>query len=324
MKEKNIIELFKIITKDLTVPSFVKKGIGEDAAVLEIGGSYYLITTDLLIEDTHFKQKWISPFALGYKALAVNLSDIAAMGGKPEYFLISIGIPKDFSSKDIDELIKGLKKIAQKYQVFLIGGDTVRAEKIVINITVLGKTEKKPFFRSGAKVGDIILVSRFLGDAAAGLAILENNLNQKDFLSLINAHLFPEPEVDLGLYLAETQLVHAAIDISDGIASDLMWICEESNVGAKIYKTKIPISSICKKAAHKLNKNPLEWALSGGEDYALLFTIPPNALKQIKEGIWKKFKREVFVIGEITEGNKVLLVSEKKIIDISGKGFSHF
>ena len=105
MKEKSIIELLKIITKDLIAPSFVKKGIGEDAAVLEIGGSYYLITTDLLIEDTHFKQKWISPFALGYKALAVNLSDIAAMGGKPECFIISIGIPKDFSSKDIEDLI---------------------------------------------------------------------------------------------------------------------------------------------------------------------------------------------------------------------------
>ena len=327
MEEKDIIQLFKTVAQNLPFYPFIKKGIEDDAAVLKFENIYLLWTTDLFIENTHFRWEWMSPFALAYKALAVNISDIAAMGGKPLCFTISIGFPKEFSKNKLQEFLQSLKKTAQEYKLALIGGDTVESEKTVINISLLGTAPKgQIIFRSKAKVGDIICVSNYLGNAAAGLALLERGYNVKDtiFSPLINAQLFPKPEVSLGQYLAQTGLAHAMIDVSDGIASDLTWICLESRVGAEIYQEKLPISPLCKEAAKRLKINILQWVLSGGEDYCLLFTVPASEVEGLKKDIQKKFKKDIFIIGEITKRNKVYLISNGQKEDISQKGFSHF
>lgn len=325
LKEKNIISLFEEMAKATPSPSFLLKGIGDDAAVLEFADTYLLYTTDLLVENTHFRWEWMPPFALGYKSLAVNLSDIAAMGGKPECFTVSIGLPEDFPEEKLFAILKGLESIARKYKVSLIGGDTVQSEKTVINIMVIGQAKKNQvLFRSSAQVGDVIFVSGYLGDAAAGLAILEQGIEDESFSLLIKAQLLPEPEVALGCYLAQTGLVHAMIDISDGIASDLGWICQESGVGAFIYHDLLPISPACKRAASRLHQDYLSWALGGGEDYRLLFTAPQETADELRQKVAEEFKREIFIIGEITAGDRVYLVHNGQKKDITGKGYSHF
>ncbi|MCD6320055.1 MAG: thiamine-phosphate kinase [Candidatus Desulfofervidaceae bacterium] len=325
LKERDIISLFKEIVKVTPSPSFLLKGIGDDAAVLEFAETYFLCTTDLLVENSHFRWEWMPPFALGYKSLAVNLSDIAAMGGKPECFTVSIGLSEDFPEEKLFGILKGLESIAKKYKVSLIGGDTVRSEKTVINIMVTGRVEKdQVLFRSGAQVGDVIFVSGCLGDAAAGLAILEQGIEDESFSDLIKAQLLPEPEVALGCYLAQTGLVHAMIDISDGIASDLSWICQESGLGAFIHQDLLPISPACKKAAKRLKQDYLSWALGGGEDYRLLFTASQETADELKQKVAEELKREIFIIGEITAGNRVYLIHNGQKKDITGKGYSHF
>jgi thiamine-monophosphate kinase len=327
MKEKDIILLFKKIAKTLPPSSFVKKGIDDDTAVLCFGKNLLLLTTDLFIEDIHFRSHWMPAFALGYKALSINISDIAAMGGKPLCFCISMGFPKAFLKEAIDEFLKGLKKAAQTYGVTLIGGDTVEAQKIIIDITLLGLGQKgKVLFRSSAKPGDLICVSDYLGQAAAGLALLESGYKGKDrfFLSLINTHLYPKAEISLGQYLAQSGLIHALIDVSDGIGSDLTWVCCQSRVGARIYQQRLPISFASKKAAKRFNIDVFDWALSGGEDYCLLFTVPEKGIESLRKNMWKKLKRKFFIIGEIIKGNKVYFSTNVKEIDITGKGFSFF
>jgi len=327
LKEKDIISLFEEIVKVAPSPPFLLKGIGDDAAVLEFAGNYLLCTTDLLVEDTHFRWEWMSPFALGYKSLAVNISDIAAMGGRPECFTVSVGFPKDFSEERLLEFLRGLESIARKYKLSLIGGDTVHSEKTIINVMVIGRVEKNQvLFRSGAQVGDVIFVSGYLGNAAAGLAILEQGIEKENelFSQLIKAQLLPEPEVDLGYYLAQTGLVHAMIDISDGIASDLTWICQESGVGAYVYQELLPISPACKIAAKRLNQDYLSWALSGGEDYRLLFTAPKKTADELKQSVAKALNKEIFIIGEVTAGARVYLIQDGQKKDITGKGYTHF
>ena len=197
MEEKDIIFLFKEIIRSASTPSFLLKGIGDDAAVFTINEKdCLLITTDLMVENVHFVKDWMPPFALGYKSLAISLSDIAAMGGRPEMFTLSIGLSPEIETDYILQLKEGLKSIALKYNVTLIGGDTVRSEKIVINTMVIGRTRKERLLlRSQAKVGDVVLVSGYLGEAAAGLELLKKGIKRADWESLIKAHLLPEPEV---------------------------------------------------------------------------------------------------------------------------------
>jgi thiamine-monophosphate kinase len=326
MKEKDIIFLFEEIVKSASTPPFLLKGIGDDAAVFTINEKdCLLVTTDLMVEDVHFVKDWMPPFALGYKSLAISLSDIAAMGGRPEMFTLSIGLSPDLESDYIFQFKEGLKSIALKYNVTLIGGDTVSSEKIVINTMVIGRAKKERLLlRSQARVGDIVLVSGCLGEAAAGLELLKKGIKRPAWDGLIKAHLLPEPEVSLAQTLASSDLVHTAIDISDGIATDLAWICRQSQVGARVYQEKLPISLACKEAAMFLQIDPILWALRGGEDYKLLFTAPPETVPKLKKLAWEKCKKDIFVIGEIIEGNRVILVTPQEEIDITGKGYEHF
>jgi thiamine-monophosphate kinase len=320
--EQGIIALFEALSKSL--PSFpqIVKGIGDDTAVLDMGNKYLLITTDVLIENIHFDWKWFNPFQLGYRCLAVNLSDIAAMGGEARYFLVSIGLPKKFLKESLKKLTTGIKNLAKRYSLSLIGGDTVAASKTIINITVIGQVDKdKILLRSGAQIGDTIFVSGHLGEAAAGLALLKKNLIARNplFPKLASAQLLPEPELSLADCLANTKKVHAAIDISDGIAKDLNLLCEASGVGARIYQDLLPISKACYEAAHLLNEDPINWALQRGEDYRLLFTVPKDQAENVKKIVDMALNRKLYIIGEIiNEG--IYLDTEKLTIG----GFDHF
>jgi len=302
------------------------QGIGDDVAVIEMGSKALLVTTDILIEGIHFDKSWIDPFRLGRKALAVNLSDIASMGGTPKYFLISIGLPKNISLSFVSSFYRGLKKEAKQFRVELVGGDTALAQKIIINICLLGEGRKSDLlFRKGAKVGDALFVSGTLGDAALGLKILQGKGKTKGAEGLIQKHLSPRPRVELGQAIAKHHLATAMIDVSDGLLIDTSHLLEESGVGARIWEDQIPLSGLYQKWIHSFSRNLFQFALSGGENYELLFTVPSEMRKRISS-FTHSLKIPITCIGEILPQKEGLQIIKKNGKDYSPShlGFEHF
>lgn len=311
-------------------PEGVIAGIGDDAAVLKpSGGQWQLFATDMLIEGVHFRLDWSGYYAVGYKALAVNISDIAAMGGQPTHAVISIGIPEGAQVEDITELYRGLKDIAEKYQVNLVGGDTVKSpERVVINIALLGEVpEGKAIYRSGAKPGDIIYTTGYLGTSAAGLHLLQHF--QPPFTDsqqqIIKAHILPEPCVKAGVLLSQLEGVTALDDNSDGLAAELREICRASSVGCLVWERTLPIASDVQKMSMDLGLSSLDWVLNGGEDYELLFTVQPEKQALVEDTL-RQAGIQCTAIGIITStineikleylnGNKELLTAT---------GYNHF
>jgi thiamine-monophosphate kinase len=302
------------------------QGIGDDVAAIEVGGKVLLVTTDILIEDIHFKSPWIDPYRLGKKALTVNLSDIAAVGGTPKYFLISIGLPKNLSLSFISSFYRGLKEGAKRFQVELIGGDTSLSQKIVINICLLGEGRKgRLLFRSGARVGDDLFVSGTLGDAALALKILQKRGLKGGPKSLIEKHLSPLPRIKLGQSLALHRWANAMIDVSDGLLIDTNHLLEESKVGARIWENQIPLSKLYRKWVRFFSKDPYPIALSGGEDYELLFTASPEMRKNISN-LALSLKIPLTRIGEILpqkKGARIIRKDGREYLP-SRLGFEHF
>ena len=304
-----------------TSESPVLLGIGDDAAAMTFKANTVLATTDMLIEGIHFDLNYTKFFQLGYKTLAVNISDIAAMGGQPEFFLLSLGIPPFFETEWIEDLYKGINELAINTQVHVAGGDTCssRSGSFILSGTLLGSTNKV-ISRGGAQVGDKICVTNYLGESAAGLALLQAHGNTANFAHksfdrnkfelfepLIHRHLMPTPR-----FLTDTAKVTAMIDISDGLLQDLGHICDQSRKGAKIYLNNIPISDTLKKAAQYLKHNPLDFALSGGEDYELLFTSSEPL-------------ENCFTIGEIIEKERIIVDKNNRAIPTGfNKGYDHF
>lgn len=304
----------------------VVQGIGDDVAVVEIGKKALLITTDILIEGIHFERSWTDPFRLGKKALAVNLSDIAAMGGIPKHFLISLGLPKTLPFSFVSLFYRGLKKMANRFQVDLIGGDTSLSQKIIINICLIGEGKKKNLlFRNGARVGDDLYVSGTLGDAALGLKILQDKGAQKKPKGLIDKHLSPNPRIELGQALAGKQIASAMIDVSDGLLSDTLHIIEESKVGARIWENRIPLSNLYRRWARTYSKDPYRIALSGGEDYELLFTASPKR-KPVILSLARSLNVPITHVGEILPGKEGFHLIRKKgeKTPLHRLGFDHF
>lgn len=273
---KSEIEIIENIRKWCTYKSAnVIKGIGDDAAVIRMGDKHLLVTSDMMVEGVHFDLSFITPFQLGHKFLAINISDIYAMGGVPSYFLISLGIPESIKSRFIKELYSGIIKIAERYDIKIVGGDTCRSERgLVLSGMLIGYGDRV-IMRSGAKVGDKIYVTDTLGDSSAGLYLLKRRKRRIYTLSsegvginLIKRHLMPEP---IPISESESKKINAMIDISDGLLIDLWRICDESGVGAVIYRERIPISEELKKISNKFGLDPYSYALRGGEDYVLLF-----------------------------------------------------
>ena len=325
--------------KEIFIPSDkegVVVGIGDDCAAIKLRKGFLLIaTTDAIIEGIHFKLDYIQPYQLGIKSININLSDIAAMGGIPLYALLSIAVPQIFSVKFINEFLKGVKDGAKRFKVSIIGGNVSSSKnEFSINMTVLGEVEEKYMtLRKGTEAGDKIFVTGYLGDSAAGLEILKSSpghpsggwvaaVSSQWRKKLVNKHLMPIPRLKEGRFLAVKKLATSMIDISDGLASDIRRICEESNVGANIFIKNIPISKSLKSKIRN-PKSQINLALYGGEDYELLFTVKPENVRKLKS-LWKNMKTHITTIGEITGKGINLINPDGKTIPLKGEGYNHF
>src|SRR5262245_23551056 len=313
------------IRRKITPSQGVRLGIGDDAAwVINRSGSS-LITADLLIEEIHFDLRWTSLVDLGYKSLAVNLSDIAAMGGTPAYVILSLGIPGNFDGKKIDDLYRGIHALADKNGVAIVGGDTNIADSLIISVCVIGHPPKRPILRSGAHVGNDIYVTGTLGDAALGLKILRGKSPRskgKAINYLLKRHHRPTPRLAVGSLLARQRLATAMIDVSDGLLQDLGHICTASGTGAIVWNDKLPLSSAYRLLAGRAESR---YALSGGEDYELLFCARTKDRSRID-----KFKGQAKVaitrIGTcvVAEQGVAVLDSLGKALSTRFKGHDHF
>ena len=294
-------------------------GIGDDAAVVRGAARLSLLTTDLLIEGVHFSASLNPPRYLGRKSLNVNLSDIAAMGGRPKFALLGLALRKGIDEAWVRDFFKGLKSAAEEAGVSLIGGDISAASMVVVSMSILG--EAKVFIpRSGARPDDMIFVSGTLGDAAAGLRLLRKGFRlgqdrSADFL--LRAFLDPLPQLALGRALSRLKAASAMIDMSDGLSVDLLHLCEESGTGAEIDRDRLPLSS----ALCRFEKRPELLALHGGEDYQLLFTVSPDNAGKIAR-LGRRFR--IRQIGRMTRGKAVQVVDQSgRKRPLEAKGYEH-
>ncbi|MDY6793474.1 MAG: thiamine-phosphate kinase [Thermodesulfobacteriota bacterium] len=333
MKLKDIGEfgfIEKISQGCLIRPDRVIRAIGDDAAAFFTDtGLVSVVTTDLLVERVHFIRDATTGFNLGYKSLAVNLSDIAAMGATAREAFVSVAIPEDCATDFLEEVYRGIKDLAGKFNVNILGGDTTLSMKdLIINISVSGSVPKEELLlRNAARRGDIIFATGFLGDSRAGLHLILNHItaDSKEFKQLFHSHILPRPFLSEGRFLASQTGVHAAIDVSDGLSSDIGHIATESNVGVSLYAEKIPVSTNLKYFCNRFEFDPVEFALAGGEDYILLCTVSPDHADTVAQKYLKAFNRPLYSIGKITDPGKM------EIIDSSGrakkfkpKGWDHF
>jgi thiamine-monophosphate kinase len=299
-------------------------GIGDDAAAWKGDLSVQLATSDTLVQDIHFNLDFISWEDLGWKAMAANLSDIAAMGGLPRYALVSLSLPGSTETDSVTDLYRGMIELANKHDTVIVGGNISAAPQVVINITVLGHTQSEEnhvLKRSSARIGDKIAVTGHLGTSAAGLKILKENirLDSESEELIKQAFLRPNPRIQEGQLLIEKG-VRSAIDISDGLVADLGHICKASNVNAYIDSTRIPIHPA---VTSRFREEALGLALSGGEDYELLFTAPLEVINSVKDAE----SCPVTVIGEIigdNTGDVLVLDDNGRRISLESCGWNHF
>jgi thiamine-monophosphate kinase len=303
----------------------VHRGIGDDAAVLSLPDGHHLLTsTDLLIEDVHFRHAWTDCEALGHKAVAVNLSDIAAMGGTPRYLYLGLACPGETDLDDIYAFTKGVLDEAERHNVTLVGGDTCRSPgPWMISVTIEGSAPAaQAIGRDGAQPGDLIMVSGTLGDSALALHLLQGGGTPETELS--GRHHQPTAQVALGRLLGEQRLAKSMIDISDGLASDLEHILQASQVDGFIEEDKLPLSSVFRQ--HTDTEPGLrELALYGGEDYQLLFTVAPEKAADVA-AVGAELKLSITSIGVIQKGSGVLSLQDKAgaVRPILVRGYDHF
>ena len=326
-------EIISRLRKRAGVNGEVLLGIGDDAAVIKTTGGRNLIACcDLMVEGVHFRTEWTSPRLLGRKALAVNFSDVAAMGGVPKFAMMSIALPHSCSSEFIDELFEGMFELAEASGVSIIGGDTSSSrDSLFIDISVIGECESgKAVTRRGANIGDRIYVSGSLGASALGLSLLEDGFRLEDSQVVSDPrrqallkHLSPEPQLKLGRAIGEAGLATAMIDISDGLSTDLWHILDESGVGAIVHASAIPIAE-CVLAADSESPgiDPLSLALNGGEEYELLFTARPENHERVV-AIAEALSVPITVIGDIVSENKMRLERNGMIESFQPLGYQH-
>ncbi len=310
------------------------KGIGDDAAVIDAGEDFVLISTDMLVEGIHFDLSYMPIQHLGYKAVAVNVSDIAAMNGKAEQITVSIALSNRFSLEAIDALYAGIKNACESYGVDLVGGDTTASVSgLIISISVVGRVKKdKVVYRSGAKPTDIICVTGDLGAAFMGLQILEREkevfLTNPDmqpgieqYEYLVGRQLKAEARTDIVFELEELGIQPTSmIDVSDGLASELFHIGKNSNVGVRIFEDKIPIDSLTFETAIEFKMDPVTCALNGGEDYELLFTISQADFEKVKN------HADIHFIGYVHEKKEqnILITKAGTPVPLRAQGWDHF
>jgi thiamine-monophosphate kinase len=336
MNEFDFIDHLRALTEARVFPSELTRGIGDDAAVIQqITGRETVVSVDLLVEGVDFRRDATQPCFLGHKALAVSLSDIAAMGARPRWALVSIGVPpNDWASDFVGELYEGLLKLADVYDVRLIGGDVSRAPaQIVIDSIVVGECAKgKAVLRSGARPGDHLFVTGSLGGSAAGLRLIERGARMgihevedpdvRPMQELLIRHLRPEPRVGWGLVLGEEGLASAMIDLSDGVSSDLHHLCRESGAGAVVESGKLPIDSRLAALCGRRALDPLMLALHGGEDFELLFAVSPENVPRLPTKVDGVGLTKIGEIRPQAEGIRVL--ESSRLWDLKPEGWKHF
>ena len=301
IKDIGEIGLIDRISRKVHLDRSVVKGIGDDTAVIKwTSNKYMLATCDMLIEDVHFKRGRATPFQVGWKALARNISDIAAMGGVPKYALVSVGLDPNLPVSFADGIFEGVNALAKKFNVNIVGGDTSRSKKIVIDISLIGEVEKKNVaLRSGARAGDAIFITGFLGGSIKG------------------KHLNFTPRLDEARALVKNFRINSMIDISDGLLIDLGRVLGASSAGALVYEDLIPVSR---------DAVSFEKAVTDGEDFELLFTMPDKEAERFMKSYLLKLKIPVSLIGEITSKKHGyrLIGSDWKEKRVAKKGFLHF
>lgn len=310
-------------------------GIGDDCAVTEgPDGQKQLISTDLLIEDIHFRSEEIDPCDLGHKALAVNLSDIAAMGGSPDGFFLSLALPGSMSVSWLDRFRDGLMGLAQKYQVPLLGGDTTRSPgSFMVSVMITGHADPDHLkYRSGAQAGDILCVTGPLGDSAAGLSILEDPEKYSQLAGhyrdeLLQWHFCPEPAVREGRWLGAQAAVHAMIDLSDGLLNDARHLAEQSNCRINIALDQLPLSPAFEAFGKigRTSEQTEELAAAGGEDYHLLLTVSKAQYAAVARQFEQQLGGALYVVGAVESGSpKVCTLRNGSPVEIQQKNFQHF
>ena len=324
--ERRLIE--KIRLASVKKSEGLLKGIGDDCCEVVFPGSL-LISTDTLVESVHFDVSFHSPHLLGRKSIAVNLSDIAAMGGRPRFVLLSLCLPANIEWDWISSWLDGALEILREYDCVLIGGDTVKGKNLVLTVTILGESVASgAVYRNGAREGDSVWVSGPLGSAGAGLELLNHNKVRPDSLdlsnwkALLNAHLNPVPCINMGIDLARSGLISAMQDISDGLATDLAHLCLASGVSAVIHAELLPFLPELSTAAEVLGLSTEDLILRSGEDYQLVFTVKNGKEKEFTHFMSEK-GRDVWQIGEIRPGQGVILESDKGSESISFQGYEH-
>lgn len=310
----------------------VRVGVGDDVAVLEGDeGAYLLATCDIQVEGVHFLRDRITPYQLGRKAAAINLSDIAAMGGEPLHFLVSLALPPDTEVAWVDALYDGLREEASRYGADIVGGNMAKTGgPIVVDLFLLGQVPREHLLlRSGARPGDEVWVTGFLGNSAAGLALLlqpDLPVEEAAREAVLAAHLTPTPRVREGQAIARRGQATAMIDLSDGLSSDVGHICEESRVGVRLWAGSLPTSPAARQVARLAGKQAWQWALGGGEDYELCFTAPPGAGEELAAAVREATGTQVTQVGEILpeEGGRWLRLEDGSEVPLAEAGWDHF
>ncbi len=335
--EFGLIERIRRIAGSIPPDSGLIRGISDDAAVYRpTPGTVQLITTDAFAEGIHFDLTYTSLKHLGWKVMAASFSDIAAMGGAPRYATIAISLPRKISVEMIEELYAGIAAACRKYGCIPAGGDTTAsAANTTISVTVTGEApEERVRYRSGARAGELLCVTGHLGASIAGLKILRKEKerflgsggtdftpNLEPYAAAIERHLVPKPRLDLVPVLTGTIAIGAMIDISDGLASEVHHICRESGTGASVYEHNLPVESITQKIAGEFGESPTGYALYGGEEYELLFTISDSEYEKLD-----RLTNDVTIIGRVTEPSAgIMLVREQGETEaLSPGGWDHF
>jgi len=315
-------------------PPGVLVGIGDDVAVLEVSpGGVLLATCDIQVEDVHFRRAWITPYQLGRKVVAINVSDIAAMGGSPAWALVSLALPRDTRVEFVDELYRGMHEEISRAGGAIVGGNvsTIHS-RVVIDLFLMGRADpEKVIRREGARVGDRILVTGTLGDSRAGLELIQRpdlKVDSAHARRVLDRHRTPSPRWREGKCLASSGRVHAMVDVSDGVLSDVGHICRASAVGAEIRLSDLPVSDPCREVARAAGKHWEDWALTGGEDYELLFGVAEDQADEVARLVEEETGTPCRCIGRFIPRDEGIFVSApgkalKK--DLSGsRGWDHF
>jgi thiamine-monophosphate kinase len=311
VQERQLVDkIARALSSRKPATSRLRLGIGDDAAVISPRDSTeWVLSCDTFLEDAHFRMTTHPPDSVGYKALARAASDLAAMGATPRFFLLTLALPAARTGSWLDGFLRGMARAAQELGIGIIGGDTSQSHTVFVSITVLGEIPPGcALTRSGARPGDIIYVSGKLGRAQLGLELVLRG-HARGLRALVRPHLYPQIRVELGAWLARHRIATSAMDLSDGLSTDLARLCTASRVGAKIYASQVPSVVIPAAAARilgKRNADPLQLALHGGEDYELLFTIAPRQAKKLSRA---PGAAALTTIGKITHTRDLILVA---------------